>query len=100
MPGPYIHISWMWHAAEQLQGGYKPVASDRINPDRTGDSVADLGAIMDENPNYAAIGTVAPDLCFFLPGARRRLFDRLDRAARHVTKASTACGPKGSMRIL
>lgn len=71
MPGPYIHISSMWHAAEEFQkGGYKPVASDRINPDRTGDDVADLGAIMDENPNYAAIGAVGPDLFFFLPDFR------------------------------
>lgn len=71
MPGPYIHMSSMWHAAEQFrQGGYKPVASERINPDWTGDDVADLGAIMEENPNFAALGAVGPDLFFFLPDFR------------------------------
>src|SRR5215470_8488397 len=71
MPGPYIHMSAMWHAAEQLsKGGYRPVASERVNPDWTGDDVTDLGAIMDENPNYAALGAFGPDLFFFLPDFR------------------------------
>jgi hypothetical protein len=61
----------MWHAAEQLgKGGYAPVASERINPGWTGDDVADLGAIMDENPNFAALGAFGPDLFFFLPDFR------------------------------
>ena len=33
-----------------------PVESERINPAWTGDDVADLGALMDEFPNFAAIG--------------------------------------------
>src|SRR5262249_34952673 len=47
-----------------------PVPSGRINPGWTGDDVADLGAIMEENPNYAALGAVGPDLFFFLPDFR------------------------------
>src|SRR5262249_17883270 len=71
MPGPYIHISSMWHAAEQFRKGeFTPVPSGRINPGWTGDDVADLGAIMEENPNYAALGAVGPDLFFFLPDFR------------------------------
>jgi len=71
MPGPYVHISSMWHTAAQLaKGDYMPVQSARINPAWTGDDVADLGAIMNENPNFAAIGAVGPDLFFFLPDFR------------------------------
>jgi hypothetical protein len=59
------------HAAEEFgKGGYRSVASERVDPDWTGDDVTDLGAIMDENPNYAAIGGVGPDLFFFLPDFR------------------------------
>jgi len=71
MPGPYVHISSMWHTAAQFrEGGYMPVESPRIDPAWTGDDVADLGALMEEFPNFAAIGAVGPDLFFFLPDFR------------------------------
>ena len=70
MPGPYVHISSMWHTAARLADGYSPVESERVNPAWNGDDVRDLAAIMDENPNFAAIGAVGPDLFFFLPDFR------------------------------
>jgi hypothetical protein len=71
VPGPYVHISSMWHVAEQFANGdYTPVESARINPAWAGDDVGDLGALMDEFPNFAAIGAVGPDLFFFLPDFR------------------------------
>ena len=71
MPGPYVHISSMWHTAEQFEAGdYQPVASDHISPDWAGADVAELSRLMRENPNFAATGAVGPDLFFFLPDFR------------------------------
>ena len=72
MPGPYIHMSAMRHAAAQLgdEKGYRPPRSERINPRWTGPGAGELAAIMDDQPNYAAIGAVGPDLFFFLPDFR------------------------------
>jgi hypothetical protein len=79
----------MWHAADQFgKGGYKPVASDRINPDWVGDDVADLGAIMTEKPNYAAIGAVGPDLFFFLPDFRDIRLNNCDPNAPRIPTSS------------
>ena len=71
MPGPYIHIGAMRHAARSLADKpYAPRRSKRINPRWTGLDVSDLGKIMREHPNYAALGAIGPDLCFFLPDFR------------------------------
>jgi hypothetical protein len=71
MPGPYVHISSMWHTAEQFEAGdYQPVGSDHITPAWAGADVGELSRLMRENPNFAAIGAVGPDLFFFLPDFR------------------------------
>jgi len=44
------------------KGGYKPVPSDRINPDWAGDDVADLGAIMHPYGRWLSRG------CHVMPG--------------------------------
>src|SRR5690348_4811853 len=61
----------MWHTAEQFAGGdYQPVASAHISPAWPGADVAELSRLMRENPNFAAIGAVGPDLFFFVPDFR------------------------------
>jgi hypothetical protein len=72
MPGPYIHISAMRHAASQLEAEplYRPPGSDRIDPRWSGFGIGDVAALLRDNPNYAAIGAVGPDLFFFLPDFR------------------------------
>src|SRR5947209_20426960 len=71
MPGPHIHISVMRHAAGSLADGpYSPLRSERINPGWIGASTTDLGRIMRDNPNFAAVGAMGPDLFFFLPDFR------------------------------
>ncbi len=45
MPGPYIHISAMRHAAADLtEGPYHPVGSDRIDPQWDGANTVQLAA--------------------------------------------------------
>jgi hypothetical protein len=61
----------MWHTAEQFEAGdYQPVGSAHISPAWAGADVADLSRLMRENPNFAALGAVGPDLFFFLPDFR------------------------------
>jgi hypothetical protein len=50
--------------------GYRPVGSERINPDWPGADVRDLAATVHEHPNFAALGANGPDLFFFLPDFR------------------------------
>jgi hypothetical protein len=67
MPGPYIHMSSMRHAASQMaQNGYQPVGSSFINPTWTGADLKQLGQIMQAHPNFANLGAIGPDLFFFL----------------------------------
>jgi len=76
MPGPYIHISAMRHAAADLSGGgYRPVPSDRIDPGWNGEDVTELGRILGALPNFAALGAVGPDLFFFLPDFRDKTIE-------------------------
>lgn len=71
MPGPYIHISSMRHAATQLaQNGYQAAGSTWINPAWTGPDLNTIGQIMQSHPNFAALGAIGPDLFFFLPDFR------------------------------
>ena len=71
MPGPYVHISSMWHTAEQLESGdYEPPDTTRVDPAYPGADVAELSRLMRENPNFAALGAHGPDLFFFLPDFR------------------------------
>src|SRR2546425_9577901 len=71
MPGPYIHMSSMRHAATQLaQNSYQVVGSSYINPTWTGADVRKLGQIMQDHPNFANLGAIGPDLFFFLPDFR------------------------------
>ena len=71
MPGPYIHMSAMRHAAEGLRRGkYRPPASERINPDWSGLDVSNLGKLIGDFPNYACLGAIGPDLFFFAPDFR------------------------------
>ena len=71
MPGPYVHISAMRHAAAQLSdGAYRPPRSRRISPGWSGPETAELSALLRDNPNFAALGAIGPDLFFFLPDFR------------------------------
>jgi hypothetical protein len=73
MPGPYIHISAMRNAAEQLaRGRYRPNRGkqDRIDPTWRGASMAELAEAIRNHPNFAALGAIGPDLFFFLPDFR------------------------------
>lgn len=71
MPGPYIHMSSMRHAAGQLaQNGYQVVGSSFINPAWTGPDLMKLGQIMQNHSNFASLGAIGPDLFFFLPDFR------------------------------
>ncbi|HMD89215.1 MAG TPA: zinc dependent phospholipase C family protein [Anaerolineaceae bacterium] len=71
MPGTYIHMSAMHHAAEGLKRGkYKPPASERINPDWSGLDLTNLGKLMSDHSNFANLGATGPDLFFFLPDFR------------------------------
>ncbi len=71
MPGPFIHISVMRATASRLASqGYSPQSSGRVKPDWKGADPKDLGRLMQEHANYAALGAVGPDLFFFLPDFR------------------------------
>src|SRR5689334_22225469 len=74
MPGPFVHMSVMRHAARELaDGAYRPVASQRIDPGWTGPDPAALGRLMQRGtgrPNFAAVGALGPDLFVFLPDFR------------------------------
>ena len=71
MPGPGIHISVMRHVARGLaEGGYSPSRSDRVDPRWAGADPAELGRIMREHDNFAALGAHGPDLFFLLPDFR------------------------------
>lgn len=65
-------ISATRHAAAQIggEGGYRPPCSARINPTWTAPGAGELGGIVHDQPNYAAIGAVGPDLVVFLPDLR------------------------------
>ena len=61
----------MRHAARALAGKpYTPQRSKRVNPRWIGQDPTQLGNIMRAHPNYAALGAIGPDLCFFLPDFR------------------------------
>src|SRR5687768_10434672 len=78
MPGPYIHISSMQHAASRLVSeGYSPPRSARINPAWTGLTPTQIGQLMQEFPNFAKLGAIGPDLFFFLPDFRDQFGIRL-----------------------
>jgi hypothetical protein len=71
MPGPYIHISSMRHAASLMAAnGYSPAPSKRINPSWPGPATMHLGQLMQDHPNFASLGAIGPDLFFFLPDFR------------------------------
>ena len=71
MPGPMIHISVMRATAKRLaDAGYAPQRSDRIDPQWVGADPKGLGRLMQEHPNFAALGAIGPDLFFFLPDFR------------------------------
>lgn len=70
MPGPYIHISAVRHAAGLLAEGFGPRGSDRIDPAWAGLDVAELAQRIVDHPNFAALGAIGPDLFFFLPDFR------------------------------
>lgn len=70
MPGPYVHISAMRHASARLRAEYRPSRSERVNPGWPGESVTELGRLLQERPNFASLGAIGPDLFFFLPDFR------------------------------
>ncbi len=71
MPGPYIHMSSMRHAALRLaRGRYEVSGSERINPGWTGLDPKQLGHLLQQYPNFASLGAIGPDLFFFLPDFR------------------------------
>src|SRR5438552_5583067 len=71
MPGPFIHISAMRHAANQMAAhGYQVLRSPRIDPNWTGPDMRKLGLIMGQYPNFASLGAIGPDVFFFLPDFR------------------------------
>ena len=71
MPGPMIHISVMRATAQRLaDAGYAPQGSDRINPKWVGADPKELGRLMQQHANFAALGAIGPDLFFFLPDFR------------------------------
>jgi hypothetical protein len=71
MPGPYIHMSSMRHAAERLGRGYQPIKSTRIPlPGAVGVNPTELSRLLTEHVNFASIGAIGPDLFFFLPDFR------------------------------
>src|SRR5919204_3160869 len=71
MPGPGIHISVMRHVAKALaEAGYRPAPSDRVDPGWKGPDPAELGRVMREHDNFAALGAHGPDLFFLLPDFR------------------------------
>jgi hypothetical protein len=74
MPGPYIHMSAMRHAAQALaRGAYRPVPSQRIDPGWSGPNPQALGRLMlpgTGKPNFAAVGALGPDLFIFVPDFR------------------------------
>ena len=71
MPGPMIHISVMRATAQRLaEAGYVPQGSDRINPKWVGADPKELGRLMQQHANFAALGAIGPDLFFFLPDFR------------------------------
>jgi hypothetical protein len=71
MPGPAIHISVMRHVAEAMaNGGYAPQRSERVKPNWAGADPVELGQLMREHDNFAALGAHGPDLFFLLPDFR------------------------------
>jgi hypothetical protein len=71
MPGPLIHISVMRAVAKRLtEEGYAPQRSERIDPSWQGADPKQLGRLMQDHSNFAALGAIGPDLFFFLPDFR------------------------------
>lgn len=53
LPGPYIHMSWMRHAAQRLAKGYHPKKSGRAtSPKAACVDHAELSQLLLEHPNY------------------------------------------------
>jgi hypothetical protein len=71
MPGPYIHMSSMRNAALRLaRGRYEVRGGDRIDPKWSGLEIKQIGALLQQHPNFACLGAIGPDLFFFLPDFR------------------------------
>jgi hypothetical protein len=77
MPGHFIHMSSMKHAATSLansEASYSPAPSPgdnpRINPDWGGQDPTEAGKLMLQYSNFANLGAIGPDLFFFLPDFR------------------------------
>ncbi|HUL76040.1 MAG TPA: zinc dependent phospholipase C family protein [Vicinamibacteria bacterium] len=71
MPGPYIHISSMRHAALRLASGrFEIRGSERVNSKWTGLDPRLVGRLIHDHPNFASLGAIGPDLFFFLPDFR------------------------------
>jgi hypothetical protein len=69
VPGPYVHIGSLWHSAEQFRkGGYGRQRVRQSGPGRR--QRRQPRRDHDENPNFAAIGAVGPEIFFFLPDFR------------------------------
>jgi hypothetical protein len=61
----------MRHVAKALaEAGYKPAGSERVDPNWAGARTTELGRIMHEHDNFAALGALGPDLFFLLPDFR------------------------------
>ena len=71
MPGPYIHMSSMRHAAARLSDGFSPPKSGRIpSPALPGADPQELARLLTEDQNFASLGAIGPDPFFFLPDFR------------------------------
>ena len=71
MPGPYIHMSSMRHAALRLGDGFSPPESGRIpSTNVPGVDPAELARLLNDHRNFASLGAIGPDLFFFLPDFR------------------------------
>jgi hypothetical protein len=56
--------------ADGWQSRWHPVPSERVRAEQPGWDVGELARIMQEHPNYTALGAIGPDLFFFLPDFR------------------------------
>lgn len=71
MPGPYLHLSAMQNVAQRLRNaGYSPAQTTRIDPLSPGMDMRDVGRLLQENPNFASLGAIGPDLFALLPDFR------------------------------
>jgi len=57
-------------ALRLARSGYDVRGSERIDPNWTGPDVKQLGALLQQYPNFGSLGAIGPDLFFFLPDFR------------------------------